>query len=213
MIHRYNGSDPQQRAEGITHAVAAARRGELVVANLDGSYAVITDAFSHKGVEAINALKGRTGMTIPVLVGKPDTVDGVALLQGESGVLARTLMRDCWPGPLTIIGTAQPSLPWKCSPDGVVPVRMPMHPWTLELVRALGPTANVPTHAPGEEPHGSVEAVEATLGEAVSVYLDGGPCLPDQTSTIIDVTGAQAVITRAGAFTIDYLATLVPLAE
>ncbi len=212
-MHRYNGADPVQRAEGTTHAVAAARRGELVVANLDGVYAVITDAFSHKGVEAINALKERTAMTVPVLVGKADTADGIAMIVGASGVLARTLMRDCWPGPLTIIGRVQPSLPWKCSPEGIVPVRMPMHPWTLDIVRALGPTANVPTHLAGADPHTSVDEVIDALGDAASVYLDGGPCLPDQTSTIVDVTGDQAIITREGAFTIDYLATLVPLAE
>ena len=210
MIHRYDGSDPQQRAEGITHAVSACRRGELVVVNLDGTYAVITDAFSHKGVERIHALKGRTGMTVPVLVPRLDTVDGIAMLVGESAIAARTLMRDCWPGPLTLLARVQPSLPWKCTPDGVLAVRMPMHPWTLDIVRALGPTANVPTHAPGDAPHVDVADVAAALGETISVYLDGGPCLPDQTSSIVDVTGDTACVTREGAFTRAQLATLVP---
>ena len=210
MIHRYDGSDPQQRAEGVTHAVSAARRGELVVVNLDGAYAVITDAFSHKGIERINALKGRSAMMVPVLVPRLDTVDGVAVLAGESGVAARTLMRDCWPGPLTLLARVQPSLPWKCTPEGVIAVRMPMHPWTLDIVRALGPTANVPTHGPGDAPHDGAAAVEAALGDAVTVYLDGGPCLPEQTSTIVDVTDAVARIVREGAFSRDHLAALVP---
>lgn len=210
MIHRYDGTDPQQRAAGITHAVAAARRGELVIANLDGSYAVITDAFSHKGIERITAWKQRATMMVPVLVPTIATVDGVAMLAGESGVIARTLMRDCWPGPLTLLARVQPSLPWKCTPDGVVAIRMPMHPWTTDIVRALGPTANVPTHGPGEVPHPDAASAEAALGDAVTVVLDGGPCLPGQTSTIVDVTSEVARISREGAFSREHLARLVP---
>ncbi len=209
MVEVYEAHDRQRRADGVIHAVSAAKRGELVACNVDGMYALITDAFSHLGIERITTLKGRPSMSVPVLVPRAETVDGVALLLGESGVVARALMRDCWPGPLTLLARVQPSLPWRCSPDGIVALRMPLHPWTLEVVRAIGPTACVPSHLPGQEPHASIEAVEEALGGVVSVYLDGGPCLPGQTSTIVDVTGDQARITREGAFTREHLIELV----
>lgn len=206
----YDGGNPKQRADGLTHAVAAARRGELICANIDGAYALLADAFSWRGLERIGEVKGRPGMGAPVLVGRLDTVDGVAQLAGEAAVAARDLMRACWPGPLTLLARVQPSLPWKATPDGVIALRMPLHPWTLELVRTLGPTACVPAHAPGEPPFASGENARAALGEVVSTYLDGGPCLPDQASTIVDVTGEQAVLVREGAFTREYLTAIAP---
>ncbi len=209
MAERYDGRDPQRRADGIVHAVSAARRGELVACNVDGTYALITDAFSHTGIERISTLKGRPSMSVPVLVPRAETVDGVAVLLGESGAAARVLMRDCWPGPLTLLARAQPSLPWRCSPDGVVALRMPLHPWTLDVVRAIGPTACVPSHLPDQDLHGSIEAVELALGGVVSVYLDGGPVLPEQVSSIVEVTGDRARLVREGAFPREYLRELV----
>ena len=209
MQHRYDVADPEQREAGLAHAISAARRGELVALNVDGAYALITDAFSHAGVERIRTLRARPSMSVPVLVPRAETVEGIAWLSGDSDLAARTLMRDCWPGPLTLIARVQPSLPWNCTPDGVVAMRMPMHPWTLDILRALGPTATVPTNRPGEPAHADVDEVWAVLGDMVSVYLDGGPTLPDQTSTIVDVTEPSPRITREGAFTREYLVELV----
>ncbi len=210
MGFHYDGADAQQRADGLTHAIAAARRGELIAANIDGAYSLLTDAFSHSGIENIVDLKARPNMSVPVLVPRPSTVDGVALLVGESGAAARVLMRDCWPGPLTLLARVQPSLPWRCTPEGVVALRMPLHPWTLELVRALGPTACVPSHLPGHQPHRSIAEVEEALGAVVNVYLDGGPLLEEQSSTIVDVTGDEARLVREGAFSRQQLRALLP---
>jgi tRNA threonylcarbamoyl adenosine modification protein (Sua5/YciO/YrdC/YwlC family) len=206
----YDGSNPRQRLEGVTHAAAAARRGELVAVNVDGAYALITDAFSWRGIERIREIKDRPDMGVPVLVGRIAAAEGVAMFAGESALVAHAIMKACWPGPLTLLARAQPSLPWPCTPDGVVAVRMPVHPWTLEIIRTLGPTACVPAHAPEAEPFQGIEQVIEAYGEAVSTYLDGGPCLPDQTSTIVDVTGEQAVLVREGAFTREYLTSIAP---
>ena len=208
MLHRYDGADPQQRADGLTHAVAAARRGELVVLNTDSAYAIVTDAFSWKGLERMRELRNRPDMSVPVLVGSAATVDGVGALAGDSAVVARDLMQACWPGPLTLLANTQPSLPWKCTPDNVVAVRMPLHPWTLAVVRAIGPTACMPVlAADGTVVTSAREAMEI-VDMAASVYLDGGPCLPDQTSTIVDVTSDEAQVMRIGAITFERLQEL-----
>lgn len=204
-MHHYDGWNPQQRADGITHALAAIRRGELVVVNLDSTYAVITDAFSDIGVGRIRAMKQRDRMNVPVLVPRPDTVQGLAQFAGDSALVARDLMRDCWPGPLAIVARVQPSLAWSCTPDGTVALRMPMHPWTLELLRAIGPTAYAPTHGPDESPHIDISEVEAAIGGHTQVFLNGGRLLPDQLPTIVDLTGEQPRIVREGAFSRTYL--------
>ena len=55
-----------------------------------------------------------------------------------------------------------------------------------------------------------VKADEAQeqLGEAVSVYLDGGPCTDSVPSTILDLTGAVPKVLRAGAVSVDRLRTV-----
>ena len=210
MMRRYDGRSPEQRAAGTTDAIAAARRGELVVVNADGAYVIITDAFSDRGVERIRTLKQRPDMSIPVFVGRPDTVDGISPMLGGAGRVARSLMAACWPGALTVIAQTQPTLAWNCTPNGTVAMRMPLHPWTLEIVRGIGPTATVPVHSHDAEPVTDVDAAEALLGDAVAVYLDGGPCLADGMSSVVDATGEHARLVRPGAFTLEYLRTVAP---
>jgi tRNA A37 threonylcarbamoyladenosine synthetase subunit TsaC/SUA5/YrdC len=43
------------------------------------------------------------------------------------------------------------------------------------------------------------------LGEAVSVYLDGGPCAGSAASTIVDLTGDMPRLLRAGVISIGRL--------
>lgn len=209
-MRRYDGNDAMQRESGTIDAIASAKRGELVVVNADSAYVVIADAFSERGVARLRALKQRPDMTLPVFVGKPETVDGISPLIGEAGRVARALMTACWPGALTIIGRAQPSLAWTCTPNGTVAMRMPAHPWTLDVVRGIGPTASVPVHNHDAEPVVGVDAVEALLGDAVAVCMDGGPCAPAAMSSIVDATEDTARLVRAGALTLEYLRTLAP---
>ena len=210
MMRVYNGSDSELRAAGLADAVASVRRGELVVVHGDGAYVVIADAFSARGTARLRALKQRPDMNIPVFVGRQETVDGISPLLGGAGRVARTLMQACWPGALTVITPTHPTLMWDCTPNGTVAVRMPLHPWTLDVVRAIGPTATVPVHGHDSQPCTSVSAAQGLLSDAVAVYLDGGPCLSDQMSAVVDATGERPLLLRPGAFSAEYLQGLAP---
>lgn len=207
--HRYVGSDAQQRAAGTTHAVAAARRGEPVLLHADSAYALCTDAFSERGVAQLRTLKGSPQMSVPVLIGEIDVIDGLLALPGPAGQAARTLIRACWPGPLTIVGQPHASLMWAAGGNGTVAVRMPLHPWTLEVVRTLGPTACVGAGRAGQPAPTTADAAADMWGEDVHVLLDGGAAPANQASTVVDVSGAEWRIVREGAFSADYLRTLL----
>ena len=209
-MRRYDGRHADERAAGLKDAVASAKRGDLVVVHGDGAYVVVTDAFSERGVASLRELKQRPQMNVPVLVPRIETAEGIAQLTGGGGRVARELMRACWPGALTIVAPTQPLLAWTCAPAGVVAMRMPLHPWTLDVVRAIGPTAVVPAHDHDAEPVTSIDAAEQLLGDRVAVMLDGGPCLPDQMSSVVDVTGEQATLVRIGAFGAEYLRRMAP---
>ena len=115
------------RADAIPKAAAGVREGRLVVLPTDTLYGIGADAFSPDAVRALLAAKGRgRDMPPPVLVPDARTVDGLAT---EVPDYARALVAAFWPGPLTIVLRAQPSLMWDLGDTGgTVALRMPRRP-------------------------------------------------------------------------------------
>ena len=197
MSARYDCTDTAQRAAGIAEATAVLRKGELAVLPTDTVYGVAADAFSPEAVIALLAAKGRDRqMPPPVLVGSRRAA--MALIEDVS-TSATDLMDEFWPGGLTMVFRSARSLVWDLGETkGTVAVRMPMHPVALELLRETGPLAVSSANLTGSPPATTAAEAEAQLGDAVSVYLDGGPGTDQQPSTIVDLTGAVPRLLRRG---------------
>jgi tRNA threonylcarbamoyl adenosine modification protein (Sua5/YciO/YrdC/YwlC family) len=197
-IRRFDMAVASERSVGIEQATDAVRRGELVVLPTDTVYGLGTDAFSPDAVAALLAAKGRgRDMPVPVLVGSPRTLDGIATGLSQT---ARDLVEAFWPGGLTVVARVQPSLQWDLGETGgTVAVRMPLHPVAIQLLQATGPMAVSSANVTGRPPATTVDEAVEQLGEAVSVYLDGGPSGEAIPSTIVDVTGESPRLLRAGA--------------
>ena len=112
-------------------------------------------------MRALLAAKGRgSDMPPPVLVPDARTVDGLAT---DVPDYARALVAAFWPGPLTIVLRAQPSLMWDLGETGgTVALRMPDDPVALALLREVGPMAvssanrtGHPARAPSSRPPAS----------------------------------------------------------
>jgi L-threonylcarbamoyladenylate synthase len=203
-VRRYDMANLTERPVGLDLAGDAVRRGELVVLPTDTVYGLGTDAFSPDAVRGLLTAKGRgRDMPVPVLVGSPRTLDGIAT--GLSAA-ARDLVEAFWPGGLTVVAAVQPSLQWDLGETGgTVAVRMPLHPVALELLRATGPMAVSSANKSGQPPATTCDDAVEQLGEAVSVYLDGGPSGDPVPSTIVDVTGEVPRLLRLGAVTAEAL--------
>jgi L-threonylcarbamoyladenylate synthase len=197
-VRRYDMADLSERPVGLDLARDAVRRGELVVLPTDTVYGLGTDAFSPDAVGELLAAKGRgRDMPVPVLVGSPRTLDGIATGLSQT---ARDLVEAFWPGGLTVVATVQPSLQWDLGDTGgTVAVRMPLHPVAIELLQATGPMAVSSANRSGHPPATTCDEAVEQLGEAVSVYLDGGPSGAPVPSTIVDVTGEVPRVLRLGA--------------
>jgi len=109
--------------------------------------------------------------------------------------------------------TAQPSLHWDLGETGgTVAVRMPDDPIALEILEQTGPMAVTSANKHGMPPATSVLDAATQLGSAVEVYVDGGPRTSQEPSTILDCTGAEPVVLRAGAISEDdLLAVTAPI--
>jgi tRNA threonylcarbamoyl adenosine modification protein (Sua5/YciO/YrdC/YwlC family) len=204
MSASYDCADPAARAEGLAAAALALRSGELVVLPTDTVYGLGADAFHPAAVTSLLATKGRgRDMPPPVLVG---TVRAATALIEDLGPYGQQLIDEFWPGGLTIVCRASRSLTWDLGDTrGTVAVRMPLHAVAIELLKETGPLAVSSANRTGEPPATTAAGAEEQLGDTVSVYLDGGPCLNDVPSTIVDLTGNIPRLLRAGAVSLGRL--------
>jgi L-threonylcarbamoyladenylate synthase len=186
------------RAEAVTKAAEGVRVGKLVVLPTDTLYGIGADAFSTVAVRSLLAAKGRgPDVPPPVLVPDVRTVDGLAT---DVPAYARALMEEFWPGPLTVVLRAQPSLSWDLGETGgTVALRMPDDPVALALLTEVGPMAVSSANRHGHPSSRTVVEAASQLGASVEFYLDGGPVTGGLASTIVDCTREEPVVLRLGA--------------
>jgi L-threonylcarbamoyladenylate synthase len=125
---------------------------------------------------------------------------------------ASLLARAFWPGPITLVVDRAAHVPDAVSGGlGTVGLRAPRHPVALALLRAVGeplaaPSANAHTHiSPTTAAH-----VVRSLGDAVDLVLDAGPCAHGIESTVIDVANDPPRVLRAGAASLEALRAVMP---
>jgi tRNA threonylcarbamoyl adenosine modification protein (Sua5/YciO/YrdC/YwlC family) len=148
--------------------------------------------------------RGRNRSIPPtVLVG---TARAAAALADDLGAFGQDLIDEFWPGALTLVFRASPTLLWDLGDTkGTVALRMPLHPVTLEVLKQTGPLAVSSANRHGHPAAITADEAQQQLGESVSVYLDNGPCAENIPSTILDLTGTIPKVLRAGAISVDRL--------
>lgn len=188
MYELFDCRDSEQLLPGMRKARQAIARGELVVLPTDTVYGVAADAFNADAVTRLLAAKGRGRQSPPpVLVAGVNTMRA---LVAEVPAAVERLVEAFWPGGLTIVLPAQPSLSWDLGDTGgTVAVRMPADRIALELLEECGPLAVSSANLTGRSAAVDVDDAARMLGDSVAVYLDGGPSRDGVASTIIDATG------------------------
>ena len=205
-------SDPNTWGSAIDEAVNAVSRGALIVLPTDTVYGIGADAFTPAAVTALLAAKGRgRQLPPPVLVADVRTLDGLAVDVPQA---ARDLVAAFWPGGLTVICRAQPSLAWDLGETGgTVALRMPDHPAALALLRRTGPLAVSSANLTGRPAARTATDALDQLGGAVAVYLDAGAAPGGVASTIVDATGDALRLVRAGAIDLATLRTIASVVD
>lgn len=213
MTTTYDCTSPAGRSDGLAAAQQAIAARQCVVLPTDTVYGIGADAFSPQAVATLLAAKGRgRSMPPPVLIARPETLDGLA---ADVSADARSLAEVFWPGGLTLICHAQPSLTWDLGDTlGTVALRMPADETALELLALTGPLAVSSANRTGQPSAQTAAEAREQLGEAVEVYLEAGP-RPEAgadavASTIVDCTGDVPRVVREGAVSVKALRAVVP---
>ncbi|GAA1410153.1 hypothetical protein AUR04nite_11380 [Glutamicibacter uratoxydans] len=213
MSTRFSVSNEQEYADGLAAARQALSAQRCIVLPTDTVYGIGADAFSAQGVAMLLAAKGRSRtMPPPVLISQVATMDGLARDVPDD---ARKLAEAFWPGALTLILQAQPSLTWDLGETrGTVGLRVPNDQTALDLLAVTGPLAVSSANRTGNPAATTADEAMDQLGESVDVYLDGGSRGADGEevlpSTIVDATGETLRVVRAGAISIAELRVVVP---
>ncbi|MDN5661083.1 MAG: threonylcarbamoyl-AMP synthase, partial [Brevibacterium aurantiacum] len=195
MSRRFDVTQSDIRDLVLDECARVSETGNLLVIPTDTVYGIAADAFSASAVSALLAAKGRgRDMPPPVLVPRAETVFG--LVDGVDEKLLALTAR-FWPGPLTIIANAQPSLDWDLGDThGTVAVRMPDDEYALALLGRTGPLAVSSANVSGSPAATSADEAMEMLGDDVDIYVDGGVRESGISSTIVDLPGDVPKIVR-----------------
>ncbi|WP_457974381.1 L-threonylcarbamoyladenylate synthase [Arthrobacter sp. D1-17] len=213
MTTTYNCMADDERTAGLAHAHRAILEKKCVVFPTDTVYGIAADAFSPQAVTMLLASKGRSRtMPPPVLMPRLNALDALAT---DVFPEARQLAEAFWPGGLTLILHAQPSLDWDLGDTkGTVALRIPADEVAQELLTLTGPLAVSSANRTGQPAAQTAAEARDQLAESVEVYLEdgfrpaeGADAVP---STIVDATSLPLRVVRQGAVSLERLREVVP---
>jgi L-threonylcarbamoyladenylate synthase len=188
-----------QDPQAVRYAADVLRHDGLVAFPTDTVYGVGALVFREAAVQRLYRVKGRsTDKAIAVLVAQPADLLNVA---GTLTASARQVAQKFWPGPLTLVVARHPRLPKAVSGLPTVGVRQPDHPVMAQLLALTGPLAVTSANRSGEPNTLTAQEVLAQLDGRIELILDGGRVNGGIPSTVVDVTGSEPVILRAGPVT------------
>ena len=179
------------------------RAGGLVAYPTDTVYGLAALATDDRAVEKLFEAKKRPrDQPTPILLASSDDA---AVLVDHMTLVARRLMRACWPGALTIVLRKAKGFHSKAVGE-TVGVRVPDHPVPRALARLLGaPITGTSANVAGSPAPLTAQDVRAQLGDAVDLIIDGGACPGGRPSTVLDCTIDPPRVLRDGALSRDEL--------
>jgi L-threonylcarbamoyladenylate synthase len=185
--------------EKIKKAAEIIKSGGVVAFPTETVYGLGANAYDEQAVKKIFELKGRP-QDNPLIVHISKKQD-VYIVAREVPEKAKVLIREFWPGPLTLVLPKNLTVPDIVTAGlDTVAVRMPDHPIALKLIRLSGvpiaaPSANISGKPSATQP----EHIKKYFGE--KVFLIEGKVKIGIESTVLDLTEDVPKILRPGAIT------------
>jgi L-threonylcarbamoyladenylate synthase len=172
----------------ITKAVQQVKKGGVVIFPTDTVYGIGCQADNKKSRQRIYQIKKRNkNKQLPILIA---TLRQLPDLQITITRETKKLIKKFWPGPLTLVLSAVSGKS--------VGIRMPQHPVALALLKKTGPMAVTSVNFSGETSARTITEIPAGIMKSADVIIDSGACPLAVESTVLDMTGKQMKILRAG---------------
>lgn len=197
-------------------------QGNLVAFPTETVYGIGADAMNKDAVARMYQVKNRpTSHPVIVHIAELNDVDYWAKDVPEYAI---NLMRDFWPGPMTLLlKRREVAGDFLTGAQEIVGLRIPANSLALGLLNEFKALGGKGIAAPSANRYGAVspttaEAVSQELSEYLlpdDQILDGGPCLVGVESTIIDCSSDNPMILRPGSVSAEMIeeSTGIILAE
>jgi L-threonylcarbamoyladenylate synthase len=199
MTSIININPEKPEPERIEEAVAILKSGGVIAFPTETFYGLGADARNEAAIEKLFEIKGRDFRNpILVVIGDSGHLDAFA---EDIPAEARKFMERFWPGPLTIVFRAAPSVsPKLTAATGKIGIRLTSHPIARELSRRLGgPLTATSANLTGAPECSSAQEVLSQLEGRIGGLVDGGRTPGGKGSTIVDVTVFPVRVLREGA--------------
>ena len=188
--HRFDLDAPQSFQQALQVALDALESGRIVAFPTDTVYGLGARVAHVDAVNGIYRLKGRPAdKALPYLI--PDATAAPLTFVNTIPRVARRLMDAHWPGALTLVLGA----------GSGVAMRVPDHPWLLELLgRLSGPVQVTSANRSGEIPCTQGDQVAKEFANEEMLLVDQGIPARGQASSLVrvDPTGPARLL-REGA--------------
>jgi L-threonylcarbamoyladenylate synthase len=183
--------------DDVTEAVAALRRGELVVYPTETVYGLAADALDPEAVERVFEAKGRSrGKPVSMALPEAAVAADYARVSGRERAFCERFL----PGPVTVLLERTDRVPdVLVAGRDRVGVRVPDHDLSRDLARRVGPITATSANRSGNPSARRVAELDERVRER-AVVLDGGET-PGTESTVVDVAAGEIV--RRGALADD----------
>ena len=205
--------------DGREEAIRVLRSGGVVALPTDTVYGIAVALETPGGIERLFAAKSRPpDKAVALLLADAGQASDIGAMTPAAMALATAL----WPGGLTLVvpRSTDRDLPAALGGGALAPgaiptvgLRVPDHAAPRALARALGPLPTTSANVSGEPELQTAAEIDARIGVALDLILDGGPASGGPASTVVDCTGDRPVVVRAGAIpveTIDAVLAQVP---
>ena len=167
----------------------------------DTVYGLACSAFSPKGIEEIYNLKGRDSKKA-LIVMIPMGYDITKLVNNITNS-AKNLMKDFWPGALTIIFKSNNIIPANATGGlDTIGIRIPDNQIAIDMLNYINiPLCTTSANISGEKSPVTAEEVSYYFDGKLELIIDGGLCDKQLPSTICDLSGSELKILRQGTIT------------
>jgi len=189
----------------LDHALAALEFGDVIAVPTDTVYGLAASLAHDEAIAGLFDLKHRPpSVPTPVLVHSLEQIASLGVVIDER---VHSLADSFWPGALTIVVAAPPSLARTVrSATDAVGLRIPHDELLLELLARSGPLAVTSANDHGDEPCTTAdEVLERFDGRPrFAGVLDGGE-RHGAVSTVLDVSKTAWQVLREGAVPLEVL--------
>lgn len=187
------------KARSITQAAQVILEGGVIIYPTETIYGIGANALEPKIVEKVFTIKERKKSN-PILVLVPDR-QSLEELVIEVPEQAEVLMRNFWPGPLTIVFKASPIVsPILTAETGKIGIRLSSDNFCRELLNICRiPITSTSANLSGEPNPDSIGIINERVLDSVDLIVDAGRLTSQTPSTVVDVTKGKVELLREGA--------------